>query len=170
MSMSVTTTTVREATFPEDGAVVARLVGDYLRQTEREKAERGLAAGYDPTRLPERYQAEVDDPATAFSGATVLLGLVDGEPAGVVVVSVDGESGVGTVKRLWVDPSARGAGLGRLLLEAVVSRVAGPTRLSVWHWRDDALRAYTRLGFVEVPTWEAREQLVCLERPEVRDT
>jgi len=156
--------TVREARFPDDTADVSRLVDAYLRQTESEKVARRLASPLEGGRLPDRYQAEVDDPARAFSGADVLLAALPTGPVGVVVLTAQ-PSGGGEVKRFWVDPAARGVGAGRLLLDAVADRVDGPLRLSVWRWRDDALRSYRRAGFVEVPSWEAREQLVCLERP-----
>jgi GNAT superfamily N-acetyltransferase len=156
--------TVREARFPDDALDVSRLVGAYLRQTELEKAARGLAEPLDGGRLPGRYQSEVDDPARAFSGAAVLLASLPVGPVGLVVLTTD-PHGSGEIKRFWVDPAARGVGAGRLLLDAVADRVDGPLRLSVWRWRDDAVRSYRRAGFVEVPSWEAREQLVCLERP-----
>ena len=47
------------------------------------------------------------------------------------------------------------------------AHLAGATalRLSVWDWRADALALYARQGFVEVPSRESRERLVCLRRP-----
>ena len=163
-----TATTVREAHFPADTPHVARLVGDYLLQTEREKAEHGLAPVPVEGDLPERYQAEVDDPATAFATATVLLaerdGVLDGRPVGVVVVAMNADGSSGEIKRFWVDPEHRGVGAGRSLLEAATARVDGPAWLSVWRWRSDAIAAYERLGLVEVPTWETREELLCMER------
>lgn len=156
--------TVREARFPVDTADVSRLVDAYLRQTESEKVVRGLASPLEGGRLPDRYQSEVDDPARAFASATVLLASLPAGPVGVVVLTVD-PHGSGEIKRFWVDPASRGAGVGRLLLDAVADRVDGSLRLSVWRWRDDALRSYRRAGFVEVPSWESREQLACLQRP-----
>ncbi|MGX9900933.1 hypothetical protein ACW0JT_15655 [Arthrobacter sp. SA17] len=36
-------------------------------------------------------------------------------------------------------------------------------RLTVWPWREPALRSYRRLGFVDVQSWDSRSGLVCME-------
>ncbi|MGW9112689.1 GNAT family N-acetyltransferase [Microbacterium sp. NPDC055683] len=150
---------VRAAVFPDDFVAVGALVGAYLRQTEAEKAAHGLAAAGAP--LPDRYAREVADPADAFAGMTVLLAEADGAPVGVVVCA-DGTAGR-EVKRLWVDPVARGTGAGRGLLDAVLASSARPVRLTVWRWREPAIRLYRRLGFAEVPPWDDRRGLACLQ-------
>ncbi|GAA3654357.1 GNAT family N-acetyltransferase [Microbacterium marinilacus] len=156
--------TTRLAQFPADARAVARLLEDYLRQTEREKAEHGLAPG-GAGRLPPRYQAEVDDPATAFADAVVVVAEAAGSVAGVAVLMEPcGDAVAAEIKRLWVDPAFRRAGIGRLLLQECVDRAAGVVRLSVWDWRTPAVRAYEGLGFVQVPSWESRERLICMER------
>lgn len=158
-------TDVREARFPEDTAVVSRLVAAYLRQTEAEKVEHALADQRDDGSLPARYQSEVDDPAAAFASATVLLGVTDREAVGMVVLS--SEAGSGSIARFWVDPAHRGHGLGRCLLAEALARLPGPVRLSVWDWRRPAIRSYERAGFAVVPSWDSRERLVCMElRPD----
>ncbi len=157
-------TTIRAASLPgPDAAAVGRLVAAYLRATEQEKAARGLASDPGDGPLPPRYQAEVDDPAAAFAGATVLLAARGGADVGVVVVTRDA-AGDGELKRLWVDPAARGAGVARSLLDHALGLVAGPVRLTVWDWREDAIRAYRRHGFTPAAAWDGRERLVCLER------
>jgi GNAT superfamily N-acetyltransferase len=157
-------TTIRPVLLPgPDAAAVGRLVGDYLRVTEQEKAARGLAPDPGDGPLPPRYQLEVDDPAAAFAGATVLLATRGGADVGVVVVARDA-AGDGELKRLWVDPSARGAGVARALLDHATALVAGAVRLTVWDWRAPAIRAYRRHGFAPVAAWDGRERLVCLER------
>ena len=157
--------TVREARFPDDTAVVSRLVTDYLRQTEAEKVERGLADVIADGSLPARYQSEVDDPATAFVGSTVLLAVTDQDVVGMVVLSA-GE-GSGSIARFWVDPSSRGHGVGSRLLAESLERLPRPVRLSVWDWRIPAIRSYARSGFAVVPSWESRQRLVCMElRPD----
>ncbi|GAA4764887.1 GNAT family N-acetyltransferase [Microbacterium gilvum] len=150
---------VRAAVFPDDLVAVRALVGAYLRQTEAEKAMHGLAVAGAP--LPDPYAREVVDPACAFAGMTVLLAETDGAPVGVVVC-VDGTDGR-EVKRLWVDPAVRGTGAGRALLDAVLASSARPVRLTVWRWREPAIRLYRRLGFAEVPSWDDRRDLVCLQ-------
>jgi GNAT superfamily N-acetyltransferase len=63
----------------------------------------------------------------------------------------------GEVKRLYVRPSARGTGLGRALVETVLShaRTIGyrELRLDTADWMGDALRLYARLGFRERPPY-----------------
>lgn len=153
---------IREADLTSTDAVhVAALVEAYLRQTELEKVERGEAVGGERGTLPERYHSEIQNPATAFAGATVLVGEVDGIVRGVVVTR-DGPKGR-EIKRLWVDPAARGARLGSALLAAAVADRAGAVRLSVWEWREGPIGLYERYGFTRVPSWEARERLVCMQ-------
>ncbi|WP_378145978.1 GNAT family N-acetyltransferase [Cnuibacter sp. UC19_7] len=146
-----------------DAAAVGALVEAYLRQTEQEKAERGLAEPVDfDGALPPRYAAEVTDPARAFDADDVLLAVDDDRAVGVVVSRSVPE---GTeIKRLWVDPGHRGQRIAEALLSAVVAGADGDVRLSVWEWRAPALAVYRRLGFAEVPSWDARPALVCLVR------
>jgi GNAT superfamily N-acetyltransferase len=89
-----------------------------------------------------------------------------GEPVGMIVLSPAGP-GIKEVKRLWVEPSARGAGVGAALLREAL-HAAGlsgteAVRLTVWEWRHSALRSYLRCGFRMVPSWEDRAGLQCLE-------
>ncbi|MFC6417331.1 GNAT family N-acetyltransferase [Sanguibacter inulinus] len=153
--------TVREARFPQDSAVVSRLVAAYLHQTEAEKAERALADERVDGSLPARYQSEVDDPASAFVSSTVLLGVADREAVAMVVLSA--EAGAASIARFWVDPAYRGHGVGRRLLAEALARLPRPVRLSVWDWRTPAIHTYERSGFAVVTSWESRDRLVCME-------
>lgn len=149
-----------------DEAAVSALVEAYLLQTEREK-DAHLGGGSAAERLPGSYREEVDHPARAYEGATVFLAELDGRSVGVAVVRelVDAIE----LKRLWVDPRARGHRLGSALLDAVLSHRTRPVRLTVWDWRDDAITLYRSRGFVDVPSWEERARLRCLEyRPATR--
>lgn len=83
----------------------------------------------------------------------LLLARVAGEPAGCVALRrLDDERC--EMKRLWVAPRFRGAGLGRQLIDRVVSaaREAGYRRmlLDTLPAMRDAQALYARLGFVEI--------------------
>ncbi|WP_368496861.1 GNAT family N-acetyltransferase [Herbiconiux sp. A18JL235] len=170
MQSDVDSVTVREADVEGDDArAVSHLVEAYLVQTEAEKAERlgasasaSASASVDGRDLPERYRSEVDDPRRAYADAIVLLAELAGEPVGVAVVQPSPDAR--EIKRVWVDPAARGRRVGSALLDAALDGHALPTRLTVWDWREAAVQLYRSRGFVEVPSWDDRPRLVCLER------
>ncbi len=152
---------VRRAEFGgRDDDAVGRLVGAYLAQTEREKGfHLGTGTGDE---LPEHYRVEVEDPQQAYLGATVYVADLNASTVGVLVVQRN--SGTGEIKRVWVDPSARGQRVGSALLGAALCLEDLPLRLTVWDWRDDAIRLYQKRGFTSVPSWEVRPRLLCMER------
>jgi len=144
-----------------DGVVVGQLVEAYLTRTEVEKAAHlGVVDTGDG--LPERYRHEVADPLGAYENAVVFLSELDGVPVGVVVV----QQGVGVreIKRVWVDPSARGRRVGSALIDAALADQNLPVRLTVWEWRSDALNLYRNRGFVPVTSWDDQKGLICMER------
>ncbi len=148
-----------------DARAVCRLVEAYLRQTETEKAEHlgaSVAAADDRSDLPARYRAEVDDPRAMYTNALVLLAERDGAPVGVVVVQQSPDAR--EIKRVWVDPEARGLRVGSALIDAALAEHELPTRLTVWDWRESAVQLYRSRGFVEVPSWDERPRILCLER------
>lgn len=154
---------IREVDPAKERHAVSLLIANYLRQTESEKAERGLAESADAGALPSHYEREIADPSEAFRDCRVFVATDDDVPAGIVVVtSVDDRA---EIKRLWVEPGHRGKSIASLLLGRVVSSTdAGVLRLTVWEWREPALALYEKLGFVRVKPWERRPELVCLER------
>ncbi len=155
-------TSVRVAEFPRDRATVATLLSAYLRTTEAEKAEHGLVVADAP--LPDRYAREIADPEAALAGRRVLIATHDGADCGLVVVSDTGDAA--EISRFWTTPTVRGRGIGAALLSAATNLAGRPVRLSVWSWREPAIRLYRRYGFEVVPSWDDRPDLVCLERHE----
>ncbi|MFF4098782.1 GNAT family N-acetyltransferase [Streptomyces sp. NPDC001903] len=145
----------------EDG--LAGLLTAYHLGTEAEKG--GAVA--DVHGLPERYQAEVLDPRTAFVDDAVLLALSGDTVAGCLVVTAP-TGGRSEIKRLWTDPAFRGRGIASGLLGAALAHAAengvSGVRLSVWKWRTGAIALYERLGFVITESWDERDQLICMER------
>ena len=100
-----------------DCVAVSHLVEAYLIQTEREKADQ-LGGTFTGPDLPERYRREIKDPATAYANATVYIAELFDLPVGVVVVQHSAEAH--EIKRVWVDPSARGHRVGSALIDAAI--------------------------------------------------
>lgn len=148
-----------------DTTAVSALVRTYLLQTESEKHEYGRA---EPPAsimaLPPRYEREVADPRASYADCTTLLAMIEQRPVGVVIIRIDG--GEAEIKRLWADPDLRGRGLGSALLDAALALTAGRVRLSVWDWRAPAIGLYESRGFERVASWDDREGLVCMVRPD----
>ena len=143
-----------------DNERVSHLVRAYLRQTEREKAAH-LGGAPDDAPLPARYQSEIDDPARAYEDSIVYVAESDGELVGVVVVKTN--TTTREIKRLWVDPVARGRRVGAALIDAAIGFRDLPVLLTVWDWRDDAIRLYRARGFETVTSWEERPRLLCMQ-------
>ncbi|MDX2526488.1 GNAT family N-acetyltransferase [Streptomyces europaeiscabiei] len=139
------------------------LLAAYHLRTEAEKGEPVA----DAEGLPDRYRAEISDPAAAFADDAVLVALSGGTAVGCVVVTAptDGRS---EIKRLWTDPAFRGRGIASGLLDAALAHAAeggvSTVRLSVWNWRTGAVALYERLGFEITESWDERDRLVCMER------
>lgn len=142
-----------------DNDAVSRLVEAYLRQTEAEKVLH-LGIAEQGAELPERYRAEIDNPARAYENAVVYVAEL-GSLAGVIVLQQNLTAS--EIKRVWVEPSARGLKVGSALIDAVLSHETRPLRLTVWDWRDDAVRLYRARGFIPVDSWEDRPRLLCME-------
>jgi putative acetyltransferase len=84
----------------------------------------------------------------------LLLAWKDGAAIGVVALKPLGR-GIAEVKRLYVEPAARGAGIGRRLAERAIAeaRAKGYERVRLDTHRPSmraAIALYGRLGFVEI--------------------
>ncbi|MFE9676722.1 GNAT family N-acetyltransferase [Streptomyces sp. NPDC006259] len=149
--------------FPSAEGGPAALLTAYHLRTEAEKG--AAVAGVDE--LPERYRAEVSDPRSVFADDVVLVAMSGDTAVGCLVVTAPAD-GRSEIKRLWTDPAFRGRGVASGLLDAALARASedgvGTVRLSVWRWRTEAVALYERFGFTVTESWDARDQLVCMER------
>lgn len=172
---------IREA-LPDDFPAIGKALRAYLSDTEEEKRAHGLRSStLTDDALPERYRAEVEDPARALAGCRVLVAELEAaEDHGGTTAAGGGEACPGAIigiavlapregsleiKRLWASPSVRGRGVGSALLDAAIE-AAGPlpVTLTVWDWRERAIGLYRSRGFALVPGWDERPRLLCLRR------
>lgn len=140
---------LRVAESPEDIAAVRALFEDYQADLGIDLCFQGFA---DELRhLPGDY---------AEPAGLLLIATVDGAPAGCCayrpLVTSDHVNAC-EMKRLFVRRAFRGFGLGRLLVEQIVSRagIAGYTTMLLDTLSDmETARAlYQEVGFVEVPPY-----------------
>ncbi|MFE1345522.1 GNAT family N-acetyltransferase [Streptomyces sp. NPDC058757] len=130
------------------------------------EAEKGAAVS-GPADLPAARRAEAEDPVAAFAADTVLLARAGatGEALGCLVLKA---GTVPEIKRVWVEPGARGQGLAGALMGEALRRAAAAgapaVRLTVWEWRAGPLALYRKLGFAPADPWDDRPGLLCLEK------
>lgn len=137
---------LRPAQFPEDLTAVRELFLDY-------QAGLGIDLGF------QGFEAELAGLPGAYAApaGALLLACVDGEPAGCCAMrplyNTDHLNAC-EMKRLFVRPAFRGFGLGRLLVERVLSdgQLSGYTTMLLDTLSDmETARAlYQEVGFVEV--------------------
>ena len=97
----------------------------------------------------------------AAPAAEVLIGEVDGEPAGFALFFHNFSTFLGKrglyLEDLFVRPAARGAGLGKHLMAALariaVQRDCGRFEWSVLDWNAPAIGFYRRIGAVGMDEW-----------------
>ena len=108
----------------------------------------GFETGFDATLSIAAAAADLRAPRGAF-----LVARLDGRAVGCAAV-MQSEAGVGSIKRMWVAPPFRGAGIGRRLLLAIEKEAArlglGLLRLETHASLRDAQALYRRNGYREV--------------------
>ncbi|WP_291379124.1 GNAT family N-acetyltransferase [Demequina sp.] len=144
-------------------AELARLLSDYLVATEREKG----STIESPDDLPPQYRVDPPRLVTTLGTSAAFVAWQGADAVGCVLVTAP-ESGGCEIKRLWVDPACRGRGVAGALVAAALAaaRAMGAQRamLTVLRWRTGAIRLYERWGFEAVPSWDDRDDLLCMER------
>jgi DNA-binding MarR family transcriptional regulator/GNAT superfamily N-acetyltransferase len=117
-------------------------VSEYVAELDR-RFEGGFVADLS---LP------ADDADLRPPGGVLLVATRRGEPVGCVAVKTGDRSA--QVKRMWVDASVRGLGVGRRLLSEAESfarsRSARVLRLETHHSLVEAIALYRSAGYVEV--------------------
>ncbi|SDO42310.1 DNA-binding transcriptional regulator, MarR family [Methylobacterium phyllostachyos] len=107
-----------------------------------------FASGFDVTLSCDPEAAAMVRPRGAF-----LLAVADGLPVGCVGLKGSGGP-VAEIKRLWIDPAARGLGLAKRLMQAIeaAARDLGirTLRLDTNSALPEALTLYRRSGWVEI--------------------
>jgi ribosomal protein S18 acetylase RimI-like enzyme len=124
----------------------------------------------------EQWRMRVTDRSVTFFGYSdpgLLNNPLDpasteGDPAGLAGVYV--KDGTAELVSMWVRPSARGQGVGQVLVRAAVrwAQERGYPALYLWvtDTNDSARRLYERCGFT--PTGERQPLPSNPERPEIR--
>ena len=144
MTLTTDKLTIREVQSAADYEEVARLALDYARWFEVTMGHDFCFQDFDEelADLPGRYGKPKGNAWLAQDSA--------GQAVGVIAVKELGD-GACEMKRLWVDPSQRGTGLGRQLAELSIgwSRSAGyrVMKLDTLQRMEGARKLYEALGF-----------------------
>ena len=116
-------------------------------------------------KLAGEVVASVDDLRRSLFGrrryAEVLIARVDGEPSGFALFYHSFSTFLGRpglyLEDLYVQPAARGTGLGRALLARLarlaLERRCGRLEWSVLDWNEPAIGFYARLGATAMDDW-----------------
>lgn len=123
-------------------------------------------ADYEKLAHEVRFDAQVmrDHLFGPYPAAQVLIGEIDGTPAGFALYfqtfsTFEGKPGI-WLEDLFVDPPARGSGLGRALLARLAALVIerGGARLewNVLDWNELGKGFYRSIGAAHVDGWERR--------------
>ena len=140
-------TTIRSAFSTEDFAIVRQLFREYHAELGIDLCFQGFAAEVEG--LPGDY---------APPSGRLLLALRDDVAVGCVALrAADGARC--EMKRLYLRPGARGSGLGRALVEQLLSEARaegyGEVVLDTLPSMAEAQRMYERFGFRDIPPYRA---------------
>ena len=150
---------VRDAESDEDLDEVRRLFREFVVWHRARQAQNAglLAAYFDDA----GWQAELDGLPGAYAateGGALLLATQDGAAVGCVALRQLGD-GSCEMKRMYVDDTGRGQGLGRALGEAVIQRARdldhSAIHLDTSIEQREAIALYRSLGFEEVDPYYA---------------
>jgi ribosomal protein S18 acetylase RimI-like enzyme len=134
---------------PQDLSAVAGLFQGYAASLPVDLAYQDFAA--ELAGLPGKYAPP--------RGALLLARDAAGGPLGCVALRPLAEEGVCEMKRLFLEPSARGMGLGRALAQAVVAagreRGYRELRLDTLPSMTSAISLYEGLGFERIEPYYA---------------
>lgn len=138
---------------PFDGPVAARLIAALDAELRRHDLAGGVGVGA-PAGQQDGLDGEPDRAALnrLHDGTTFVVAYLDGEPVGCGALRPPGE-----VKRMYVDPTRRGAGIGRAILADLEARAAkaGYDRLVLETSirQPEAIALYERAGFTPIPCY-----------------
>jgi len=108
-------------------------------------------AGFDPALSVSATPDELTPPA-----GVLLLARLEGRAVGCGALKA-GPRGVGEIKRMWVDPSARGLGIAQRLLDAIEQQAVAlglrTLRLDTNRSLVEARALYLRNGYREIPAY-----------------
>ena len=145
--MSAALFTIDRPASPEDLAAVAGLFRAYASSIGIDLAYQDFDA--ELASLPGKYASP--------SGAIFLARDSGGEPIGCVALRPFPAPGCCEMKRLYVAPTARGAGLGRALVQRIVSEAVRlgykEMRLDTLPTMTSAIALYEEAGFVRIPPY-----------------
>ncbi|GAB4584912.1 GNAT family N-acetyltransferase [Nocardia sp. IFM 10818] len=142
-------------------AVIAPLVDEYVWWCVNELAERG-AVFEDRAAVVARHRVLFRDKLPELLGprGRLLVAFAGNEPVGVGALEPI-DAAVAEIKRMYVRPAARGAGIARALLDRLVRDAAAlgfeTARLETATFMTEAQSLYLSMGFVDIPLFDNSE-------------
>jgi GNAT superfamily N-acetyltransferase len=123
------------------------LIREYVHWLDIDLAIEGFEA--ELPQFPEPYAPPTGDLLLAQTNA--------GEALGCISLRALDASGTWEIKRLYVRAGARGAGIGRGLVQAVLERASAigyrQTMLDTLPWMTSAIAIYRAFGFAPIPAY-----------------